>query len=537
MAVNGQQEKEMMKYNEGFRLVLAIFMSLILCNLSLSEIRAQARYDRFEAEGTGQARVYFIGVSGSLKPVGSYIGSFEVAGADGVFYPASAKVVADNQLLVLCDALCDAEVVSLRYNGQALTDDSGVAVDEFTTVVDPLAGLLYPSFRGLLMCGYQAWFSCPGDGVSNGWIHYSNGGSFVPGQCCIDFWPDMTEYTKTYKTPFVYPDGTQAVTFSSNDEETFDLHFRWMKEYGIDGALLQRFKSSIESRPWTKEQVGKAIEAAKRYNRAFILEYDLSGLGGEESVQQIIDDWNWMCEEYGFNDPERCPNYVWENGKPVVGFYGVGAGGKTCKPSQYLEMFDKMRGAGDVEGAISPMAGCGYYWLTSGNDALNFSEWEPVYKRCAVISPWAVGRNSSIEWFKKKEQQVKNDIKWCNDNNVVYAPVALPGFSWRNTKTTWKNGEPTFPSDAVYGQIPRLGGKFFKAQLDSYISWGADAIFVAMFDEMDEGTAIFKLAHADRTPINSSDKNPEGKFLSIEDELGTDHYLKLAGAAAAELKK
>ncbi len=400
-----------------------------------------------------------------------------------------------------------------------------------------VSGLLYPSFRGLLMCGYQAWFTCAGDATRQNWFHYNNGGVFAPGQCCIEYWPDMSEYKKTYPTPFVYPDGKPATIFSSDDDETFDLHFRWMKEYGIDGALFQRFKVSVEKRPWTKPQVGKAIEAAKRYNRAIIVEYDLSGLRAGASVQSIIDDWNSLCEEYGLNDPERCPNYVWENGKPVVGFFGAGLGGDTCEPEQYLEMFDKMLGAGNVAGAISPFVGCSYYWRTSGNDALSFNEWEPVYKRCAIISPWAVGRYANAGEFAQKRDNISGDLKWCRDNNIVYAPVAFPGFSWRNTKTIWKNGTPTFPKGYPYGQIPRRKGKFFKTQLDSYLSLGVDAIFVAMFDEVDEGTAIFKIAHRDRTPLNASDKNPNGRFLSIEDDLGTDHYLKIAGSAAAKLKK
>lgn len=401
---------------------------------------------------------------------------------------------------------------------------------------------LYPSMKGLVMCGYQAWFATPFDGVSNGWTHFANSGRFVPGQCCIDYWPDMTEYTKTYNTSFKNPDGSTAQVFSSNDQESIDLHFKWMKDYGIDGALLQRFKSSVESRPWTRQQVGKVIEAAKKYDRAFILEYDLSGLGGDQSVQKIIDDWNWMCETYGLNDPERCPNYVWQNGKPVVGFYGVGM--RTCKPSQYIEMFDNMVGADGIKGAISPFAGTGYYWHENGlktivnNDAQPFADWEEVYKRCAIISPWAVGRFSSASYYKQdKEPIVKRDLKWCNDNNIVYAPVAYPGFSWRNTKTTWKDGEPTFPKDAPYGQISRDRGRFFNALLNSYLNMNAPAIFVAMFDEMDEGTAIFKVTTKSNTPSNVSEKNPNGRFMSIEDDLGSDYYLKLTGNASSKLKE
>ena len=514
-----------------------VTLIVAMASTALAMLSAQPRFDRFEAENTGRARVWLSGVSGQLQPQGRYLSGFELAGDDGIFYAASAKVVAADELLVLCDGLCHAEPTAVRYVGGELTDQSGLPVEPFSSVASVYDRLLYPSFRNLLMCGYQAWFQCPGDYFNQGYSHLANGGAFRPGQECIEYWPDMTEYTKTYATPFVYPDGTPARIFSSVDDETLDLHFRWMQEYGIDGALLQRFKSSVESRPWTRELVGKALEAAKRYNRAFIVEYDLSGLGGEQSVQGIIDDWNWLCDEYGLNDPERCPNYVWEGGRPVVGFFGVGLGGKTCKPEQYLEMFDKMRGRDNEAGAIAPLAGTGYYWRAGGSDALDFTAWEPVYKRCAIISPWAVGRYSSQTAFTQKRSIVLADLRWCQGNNVVYSPVAFPGFSWRNAKTTWSGGTPSFPSDTPYDQIPREKGAFFQKQLDTYLMWGVDAIFVAMFDEMDEGTAIFKLADREHTPLNSSEANPEGRFLYTEDGLETDHYLKLAGAAAAELKK
>lgn len=160
-----------------------------------------------------------------------------------------------------------------------------------------------------------------------------------------------------------------------------------------------------------------------------------------------------------------------------------------------------------------------------------------MYKRCAIISPWAVGRYASADAFASKKTQVRGDLRWCQGNNIVYAPVAFPGFSWRNTKTSFKNGSIQLPTDAPYDAIPRLGGKFFKTQLDSYIGWGADGIFVAIFDEMDEGTAIFKLADKSHVPSNASQLNPDGRFVYIEDGLGADYYLKLAGSASAKLKE
>lgn len=61
------------------------------------------------------------------------------------------------------------------------------------------------------------------------------------------------------------------------------------------------------------------------------------------------------------------------------------------------------------------------------------------------------------------------------------------------------------------------------------ISLGAEMIYVAMFDEIDEGTAIFKCAH--QVPVGPS------VFVPIEEEVASDHYLWLVGQAGKMLRK
>jgi hypothetical protein len=48
-----------------------------------------------------------------------------------------------------------------------------------------------------------------------------------------------------------------------------------------------------------------------------------------------------------------------------------------------------------------------------------------------------------------------------------------------------------------------------------------------MFDEIDEGTAIFKCLKEGNLPLNAA-----GKFIGIEQDMGTDYYLWLSGKAA-----
>src|SRR5437868_7781556 len=75
--------------------------------------------------------------------------------------------------------------------------------------------------------------------------------------------------------------------------------------------------------------------------------------------------------------------------------------------------------------------------------------------------------------------------------------------------------------------IPRLSGRFLWSQFRSYHQAGAQAFYVAMFDEMDEGTAIFKIRN----------DPPVGKSPFLGDpEVPGDQYLWLCGEAGRLLK-
>jgi hypothetical protein len=65
-------------------------------------------------------------------------------------------------------------------------------------------------------------------------------------------------------------------------------------------------------------------------------------------------------------------------------------------------------------------------------------------------------------------------------------------------------------------------------QASSAIKDGAKMLFVAQFDEMDEGTQIFKCSH--RVPVG------ESPFVAYEEGIETDHYLWLTGKVGELLR-
>ena len=76
--------------------------------------------------------------------------------------------------------------------------------------------------------------------------------------------------------------------------------------------------------------------------------------------------------------------------------------------------------------------------------------------------------------------------------------------------------------------IPRLGGQFMWSQIAANKKAGADMLYIAMFDEVDEATAIFKCT-------NNPPTGDGVKFLTYEG-LPSDFYLKLAGRAGKLLR-
>jgi len=106
-------------------------------------------------------------------------------------------------------------------------------------------------------------------------------------------------------------------------------------------------------------------------------------------------------------------------------------------------------------------------------------------------------------------------------------PVVWPGFSWSNLMSS-RHDQPAPPNE-----IPRNGGEFYWRQVYNAVSLGSGMLYVAMFDEVDEGTAMFKLAV-------SSEELPGGGVLVPLDvdgqTLPNDWYLRLGGATGRMLR-
>ena len=391
--------------------------------------------------------------------------------------------------------------------------------DEVEEAVYDETGCLYTSYTGLVMAGYQGWFAAEGDGSNRGWYHYQGpNNTFEPGITNVDFWPDVSEYTKTYPSPFSYADGTVAHLYSPYDAESVDLHFKWMQEYGLDGVHMQRFVGEIKpsnaaGKRHFNQVLSNALKAAKKYERAISVMYDLSGSNSED-VAYLEQDWNELQETFDLFDNFEHPTYLRHNGKPLVAIWGVGfSDGRNYSIEDVSRLVDRLKGPSNK---VSIMLGVPYYWRELKNDAENNAALHKLIKKVDIIMPWGVGRYNN-ESYNNTAATMVGDIMWCRQNNVDYVPLVFPGFTWGNM-----HNDPS-----RYNEIPRLKGDFLWKQVAGAKGAGAESLYVAMFDEIDEGTAIFKCARENEVPLNG-----HLQFMGIEQDLPSDHYLWLTGQAA-----
>ncbi len=407
----------------------------------------------------------------------------------------------------------------------ALLSGGMLRAGEVQKPAPPLQPYAGPSVRGVdtstltgkVMAGYQGWFNCEGDGAGLGWTHWARSKSklFAPGNVTVDLWPDVSELSagERFTTGFKFADGRPAEVFSSFNRETVLRHFRWMREYGIDGAFVQRFAHGVKDKTMRHHKdvvLANCREGANREGRAYAVMYDLSGLpaGGVAGVKA---DWQMLRTQMRIGED---PAYLRHRGKPLVAVWGVGFANEK-KPYTLAEcraFIEFLKADG-----CALMLGVPTGWRERKRDAVADPALHDVLKLADVISPWTPGRyRTPQEVTLHGETNWQPDVVWCRGQSLDYLPVVFPGFSWHNLKST-----------PPLNQIPRLKGEFLWSQFVAAKRAGAGMICVAMFDEVDEGTAIFKCTN--EPPVGP---NP---FLTYEG-LPSDFYLRLTGEGARLLR-
>lgn len=388
-----------------------------------------------------------------------------------------------------------------------------------STLTEAVETLDTTTLHGKNLLGYQGWFSAPSDSSKlDRWHHWFRGkeGERKP---VIDVWPDTSEFDEDELIPthLKMPDGSPAKLFSSYNEKSVVRHFKWMEETGIDGILLQRFIGESQNSDFFdfRNKVTRNVMAgAEKHGRVFALEYDMAA----KQAEMIKKDWMFLVDEIGIT---RSPRYLHHRGKPLLALWGIGFTHRGGSPEQAMELLDWFREKAPEKYRATILGGVPANWREGKGDSLPGLEWAKVYRSIDVISPWSVGRyRSSAGVNDFLNRFLIPDLAETNRYGIEYMPVVFPGFSWKHLH------------EGEFNQIPRNGGRFYWNQVENAVSAGAMMIKTAMFDEVDEGTAMFKIAA-------TANDSPAG-FLTLDEDgekLPNDWYLRLSGEASKLLRK
>jgi hypothetical protein len=313
-------------------------------------------------------------------------------------------------------------------------------------------------------------------------------------------------------------DSRRAEIFSSHRQATVVRHFRWMEEHGIDGVFLQRFVRPLarrDGRAHADAVLEHCRAGAQAHGRVYALMYDVSGLEPGQA-DRLVEDWKTLLRDTRLVEDHR---YLRHRGKPLLALWGCGFKDEG-KPRPSLDdwrtilRFLKEDPAG---GGVAIMLGVPSFWRERNRDCIPDDTLPAVLEMADVISPWTPGRYRTPEAAARHAADVwRPDLAWCRDRGIDYLPVAFPGFSWHNMQ------------GAPLDDIPRRGGRFFWSQVVAAKRVGAEMLYVAMFDEVDEGAAIFKCTNSPPTANGA-------KFVTYEG-LPSDHYLRLTGQAGRVIR-
>lgn len=377
-----------------------------------------------------------------------------------------------------------------------------------TVAADPPEVVDVSTMHRKVLCGYQGWFRCPGDPAGIGWRHWSrNGREITPKSLSFEMWPDMSELGADEKYPapgFKDPSGDPAALFSSANGKTVDRHFRWMREHGIDGVFLQRFLVEVGN-PSLDQVLSHVRKSAEAHGRAYALCYDMSGEKSDQLVNRLMTDWKRLVDEEKVTED---PRYLRENGKPVLFVWGFYADRFPAETAHKILDFFK----DDPKYGVTLVGGCQWYWRREKDP-----EWQRAFRRFDVLSPWNVGNYSERNGERQAGTDYwKDDLEEARRSGMGYLPVVYPGFAWTNLQGR----------GAEKNTLPRLEGRFFWRQFEKVSELGLDMAYVAMFDEVDEGTAVFKVTNAPPSP---------GRFATYEG-LPADWYLRLTGEGTKLLR-
>ena len=241
------------------------------------------------------------------------------------------------------------------------------------------------TLEGKLLFGYQGWFDTPASGApKEGWTHWSGPNGPNATNSTFDLWPCTDELPprSCHPTPELTSraaskKGQALQLFSSYPNSTADVHFRWMREYGLDGVFVQRFVNGISPGLDRDKKDGvllHALRAAEANGRVLSVMYDISGAHEATWASLILRDWRHLTQELRVT---ASPAFLQHGGKHVLSIWGIGFVGHPGTPASSLQLLKDLR-------AVTPITfvgGVPTHWREGKGDS------KPAYDQVYVGAP------------------------------------------------------------------------------------------------------------------------------------------------------
>ncbi|ANQ52806.1 T9SS type A sorting domain-containing protein [Flammeovirga sp. MY04] len=393
--------------------------------------------------------------------------------------------------------------------------------------------------------GYQGWFGTPNDGSLNRWNHWfeNNNDQNHPTQ---DLWPLVNEsdYPDREKTDITMNNGSAAYLYSNADQSTANTHVSWMSEYGLQAFFVGRFLEPLANntnfKNFRNTVMQKMLNATNNDQYAspdlrIAIFYNLTtnpnadNADTRDYLEEMWEDWKDVVDN---KDWVSNPRYLMKNNKPVLRIYGIGfknrpSGITAAEAKNTIRRFtDPTHPEYKEKYAAYIIGGVPSKWHVGGGDSFTSNDWKEVYESYDMIQPWLVNRYQSDggvdNWTKTVliPDMVRINELHSEGKSVGYLPLIFPGFSWYNI-----NG--------AYNVTPRNGGEFFWRQAYKFLEAGAQNLMIANFDEVDEGTAIYKCVTSEAQTPDVDQFTADRKFLHLNSDnwkgntYPADWYLKV----------
>ncbi|KAJ3558848.1 hypothetical protein NP233_g11416 [Leucocoprinus birnbaumii] len=379
----------------------------------------------------------------------------------------------------------------------------------------------------LIWPGHQGW---------SGWYDQHIPDMERPG---FDIWPDMSSYSPSelYPVPGVTNSlNEQMHLFSSRNPVTVQRHasldsaplyvdnphhrhFRWMREYEIDGALLHRWASDLlvgrENILKLRDDILDNVRAAaEKEGRVFAIEYSFSGTGTPTLLKDLTRDWKHLIHD---KDLLASSSYLRENGKPVICLLGLGDGHTVHNPiliRSIVAMFRSVTPGGAYILGILP-----HNWKLGLTDARKNPE---------LVNVWlsefdAIGPGPSPGNRERMQGDKDFVTAWLADRGVGrkidYIPTVCPGESRYNAYGA--------NSESLVNLIQRDGGRFLWEQLYSASRLGVRTIIGMSWDDFRVGFALI-LAIPTRSLLPQSTKFRSLALDADGYDLPSDWYMQIS---------